>query len=139
MSENIQKLVTLTEGRKQKDIASPDADSSMGDYGSEDGYDDGSEDVSTGTPSWYSYGSNSSVYASNHSSFKHNRKYDKELLITDKICLAFQHGNCSFDEDLQGFHPSEHGGGDVFHCWSDSPDNQCYDPAYKCRGPFFNS
>ena len=160
MSENIQKLVTLTKGRKQKDIASLDAYSNMGDYGSEDGStgtpswysygpnSSGSDDGSTGTPSWYSYGSNSSVYASNvsstnQSSFKHYRRYDKELLITDKICLAYQHGSCSFGEDFQGFHPSEHGGGDVFHCcglcWTDSPDNQCYDPAYKCRGSFFNS
>ena len=145
MSENIKKLVTLTEGRKQKDNTIPDTDSNMGSDGSLDGSDDRSEDGSSGTPSWYSFGSNPSVYASdvaisNYSSFKHNRRYDKELLITDNICLAYQHGNCSFGENYQGFHESEHGSGDVFHCcglcWTDSPDNQCYDPAYKCKGPF---
>ena len=139
MSVNIEKLVTLTEGRKQGDNARSDTDSCVLDYGSENGSSD--------TPSWYSFGSNSvsstNMSTTNYSSFKDSRRYDKELLITDNICLAYQHGSCSFGEDYQGFHPSEHGGGDVFHyCglyWSDSPDNQCYDPAYKCRGPFFNS
>ena len=84
MSKNIQKLVTLTEGRNQKDIVSPEADSNMGDYGSDDvstgtpswySYGpnfSGSDDGSTGTPSWYSYGSNSSVCASNVSSTNHS-------------------------------------------------------------------
>merc|ERR1712129_680957 len=116
MSEDIKKLVTLTEGGKQKDDTIPDTDSNMG----SDGYDDISEDGSSGTPSWYSFWSNPSVYASDaissYSSFKHNRRYDKELLITDNICLAYQHGNCSFGESYQGFHESEHGSGDVFHC-----------------------
>ena len=99
-----------------------ETDSCVGDYGSEDGSSD--------TPSWYSFGSNSvssrNVSTTNYSSFKDNRRYDKEMLITDNICLAYQHGSCSYGEDYHGLHPSEHGGGDVLHycglCWSDSPD-----------------
>ena len=145
MSENIKKLVTLMEEKQMSNV-----NSDLEEYGSEEDDAtmgmDGSLYGSYGTPSWYSFGSNSvsssSKSSTGHSRFKNGRRYDREMLISDNICLSYQHGRCSYGDDYHGLHPSEHGQ-DVLHycglCWTDSPDNQCYDPAYKCRGPYFNS
>ena len=66
------------------------------------------------------------------------RKYNKDLLIENNICLAFQHGTCSYEDDYVGYHPDGYGH-QVLHfcglCETDSPDNQCYYPANKCPGP----
>ena len=145
MSENIKKLVTLMEEKQMSNV-----NSDLEEYGSEEDDAtmgmDGSLYGSYGTPSWYSFGSNSvsssSKSSTGHSRFKNGRRYDREMLISDNICLSYQHGRCSYGDDYHGLHSSEHGQ-DVLHycglCWTDSPDNQCYDPAYKCRGPYFNS
>jgi len=101
--------------------------------------------------SWDSFGSASSESSVNTSFFseKHRerwesrllskRKYDKDLLIRNNICLAFQHGTCPYDDDYEGYHRNEYGK-KVLHfcglCETDSPDNQCYFPANKCPKPF---
>ena len=110
------------------------------------------EDLSSlsDSPSWYSFESSSSESSVNSSFFseKHRsrlesrlvskRKYDKDLLISNNICLAFQHGTCDYDDDYVGYHPNVYGQ-KVLHfcglCETDSPDNQCYYPANKCPGP----
>ena len=104
----------------------------------------------SGLSSWDSFGSTSSESSVSSSFFseKHRarlesrlvsrRKYNKDLLIENNICLAFQHGTCSYEDDYVGYHPDGYGHL-VLHfcglCETDSPDNQCYYPANKCPGP----
>lgn len=70
-----------------------------------------------------------------------HRKYDKNLLISSSICIAFQHGTCPYGEEADS-HVNRNGEKVIHYCGlceTDSPDNQCYSPAYKCPGPYFNS
>ena len=131
MSKDISKMVSLMEDRKYHDAQC----GGPADYESE---------LGSSLPYWDSLDESnvSSSDESSSGSSGFDRRYDRDLLITDNICLAFQHGNCPYGEGFQGFHPIEHGS-DVYHycglCWTDSPDNQCYAPAYRCPGPLHNS
>ena len=139
MATDMKKMVSLLEEKKVKGNQGPPVGS---------GWEQDDSDDEFSVPYW---SSNSSVdsdmssdmsSASGYSCFKGGRRYDKSMLISDNICLPYQHGSCSYGDDYDGFHPSGHGK-KVFHycglCWTDSPDNQCYDPAYKCPGPYHNS
>ena len=141
MASDMKKMVSLLEVKKVKGDDSPPVDSDWDQDDSEDGFS---------LPYWSSNSSVDSDMSSNVSSdvssgyscFNNGRRYDKSMLISSNICLPYQHGSCSYGEDFDGFHPSGHGK-KVFHycglCWTDSPDNQCYEPAYRCPGPYHSS
>ena len=136
MSQDIQRLVSVMEvkekvigsglgvGRSHHRSPSPDLP-----------LEDSFESMSSSTSSF----SVSSSGNSRSSDFW-GRQYDKSLLIKDKICLAYQHGNCIYDD--QAIRHENAYGQKVLHycglCWSDSPDNQCYYAAIDCPGPEHN-
>ena len=142
MSQDIQKLVSIMEvketatasgvgvGRSKERSPSPDLP-----------FWDAFETVSSSpSSSGYSQSCSSSGYSYSSSGDFFGRSYDKSLLIKDGICLAYQHGNCSF-----GSQTAKHMnafGRSVLHvcglCWTDSPYNQCHDPAIQCPGPEHN-
>ena len=137
MSSDVLKLVSLMEERK-----AGTAGSELG----EDRSDDGSSLPTL--PSWDCFESVSSAASSansSSSSLRHKipggRRYDKNLLIQDKICLPYQHGTCPYTYDNKGKHTNGYGQ-EVLHCcglcWTDSPENQCYYPATQCPGPDHN-
>ena len=138
MSSDILKLVSMMEERK-----TGTAGSELG----EDRSDDGSSLPTL--PSWDCFESASSIASSRANSSSSslrqkipgNRRYDKNLLIEDQICLQFQHGTCPYMYDSKDKHTNAFGQ-EVLHCcglcWTDSPDNQCYYPAIQCPGPDHN-
>ena len=139
MAQDIQKLVSIMEvkqtvtasgvgvGRSNQRSPSPDLP-----------FWDAFETVSSSSSSsGYTQSSLTSGYS--HSSDFFGRTYDKSLLIKDGICLAYQHGNCSFGQTVK--HKNKFGKS-VLHvcglCWTDSPFNQCHSPAVQCPGPEHN-
>ena len=140
MSSDILKLVSLMEEKKA--VRQPNfAGSELG----EDRSDDGSSLPTL--PSWDCFESASSVASSansSSSSFRQkipgDRRYNKNLLIKDNICLQFQHGTCPYTYG-EGKHTNGFGQ-EVLHycglCWTDSVENQCYYPAIQCPGPDHN-
>ena len=148
MSSDIQQL--LTKKKQEENIQQhPCTGSGLGEDCSYDGQTWSDDESSLPSlPFWDSLESVPSIVSSNGSSSRSfgsklttHRKYDKNLLIGRSICLAYQHGTCPFGEQADSHQNGE--GRKVIHycglCETDSPDNQCYSPAYKCPGPYFNS
>ena len=141
VASDVTQLLILKKQENQP-ITIPHTQSGM----SQDGFSDSSS--LTSLPFWDSrsvpsLGSSlkgSSTYSMG-SRLSTHRKYDKNLLIGRSICLAYQHGTCPYGEQTDS-HPNGQGGNVIHYCGlceTDSPDNQCYSPAYKCPGPFANS
>ena len=134
MSLSVEKMVTLMEAKKsgagldgdRHEVESSCPDLPYWDSSEFDG-SFGSSEISSLTSSKYSSVSNSS-----------DRKYNKSMLIRDGICLAFQHGNCP--DQYEDKHVNAYGQ-KLIHfcglCWTDSPDNQCYNPANQCPGQYY--
>ena len=128
MSLGVEKMVALLEAKKGDSL----------------GVDRSSPNV----PCWDSPESDCSFGSSERSSFTSSkyssvgnslgRRYDKSLLIKHRICLPFQHGNCP--DQYEDHHTNDYGQ-EVLHCcglcWTDSPENQCYNPASECPGQFY--
>ena len=142
MSSDILKLVSLMEAKKAETKLNNFAGSELG----EDRSDDGSSLPTL--PSWDCFESVSSFASSAKSSSSSlrqkipgDRRYSKNLLIKDKICLQFQHGTCPYMYDSEDKHTNGFGQ-EVLHycglCWTDSVENQCYYPAIQCPGPDHN-
>ena len=142
MSSDILRLESLIEEKKAVTKQQNFAGSELG----EDRSDDGSSLPTL--PSWDCFESVSSVASSTNSSSSSfgqkitgDRRYDKNLLIKDQICLPFQHGTCPYTYDSKDKHTNGFGQ-EVIHycglCWTESPDNQCYYPATQCPGPDHN-
>ena len=126
MSFGIEKMVALMEAKKSEALCGDGSPPSCWDS-SESDCSFGSSERSSLTSSRYSSVGNSS-----------GRRYDKALLIKHRICLPFQHGNCA--DQYEDNHVNEYGQ-EVQHCcglcFTDSPDNQCYNPANECPGQYF--
>ena len=144
MSQDIQKMVSIMEVKetviasgvgvdRSKHRSSPpdlpvwDSVETMSSSSSSSGY----------YQSFSSQSSSSSGYSGSSEFF--GRHYNKSLLIKDGICLAYQHGNCSYGGQTK--HENAYGK-NVLHvcglCWTDSPHNQCHSPAVQCPGPEHN-
>ena len=137
VSQGIEKMVSLMEDKNCGGQCKPSSGSGLGGNGSSVGSSEPDLPYWDSSESDYSFGSSgrTSVTSSMYSS---GRRYNKSLLIKDGICLAFQHGNCPNqyeDKHVNAF------GQKVLHfcglCWTDSPDNQCYNPANQCPGQYF--
>ena len=138
MSQDIEKLVSIMEVKKTAAAPGVGGDRSQQRSPSPDlPFWDSLESVSSSVSSV-----SSSVASSGYSrsSDFFGRKYDKSMLIEDRICLAYQHGNCIYED--QAIRHENAFGQNVLHycglCWTDSPDNQCYYPAAECPGPEHN-
>ena len=139
MAQDIQKLVSIMEVKETVTASGAGVDRSNQRSPSPDlPFWDAFETVSSSSSSsGYTQSSSTSGYS--HSSDFFGRTYDKSLLIKDGICLAYQHGNCSFGQTVK--HKNKFGKS-VLHvcglCWTDSPFNQCHSPAVQCPGPEHN-
>ena len=132
MSQDIQKLVTIMEDKKCVTGSGLGVDRA------------GKGSPTPDLPSWDSFESDSSMsdtFSEDSSSSDFwDRSYDRNLLIKDRICLAYQHGNCIYPD--QGIKHENARGQNVLHycglCWTDSPENQCFFPGNECPGPDHN-
>ena len=138
MSKDIEKLVSIMEVKKTATASGVGVDRSEQRSPSPDlPFWDSLESV---TPSVSSVSSSEASSGYSRSSDFFGRRYDKSMLIEDRICLAYQHGNCIYAD--QAIRHENAFGQNVLHycglCWTDSPDNQCYYPAAECPGPEHN-
>ena len=149
ISQDIQKLVSIMEVKKTVTASGVGVDRSKQRPSPPDlpVWDSFETESSSSSNSGYSQSSTSSGYSQFSTSSGQSgsgeffgRHYNKSLLIKDGICLAYQHGNCTYGG--QTVKHENAFGKKVLHvcglCWTDSPYNQCHSPAIQCPGPEHN-